>query len=49
METNELAIMCQIVTVVVMTITVVVAIISLVCSQRALLKELREANKRMVT
>ena len=49
METNEIVIMCQIATVVIMTISMVVAIISLVCSQKALSKELKEANKRMMT
>ena len=49
METNEIVIMCQIATVVIMTISMVAAIISLVCSQKALSKELKEANKRMMT
>lgn len=34
--------------IVVMTITVIVAIVSLVCSQKALSKELKAANERMI-
>lgn len=47
MDTNGLMTIYYIVSMVIMTISMLLAVVSLVCSQRALTKELRAANDRM--